>query len=434
MGLGRHGIWYSGNDDSNLAERILTMAPRHVLHSTNHLKVGGAEKYVVRLANAQRAAGINVSVMAGPPWVIDGLLHPDIARHCLHLWPGVPPRPVHYLFRALRYVPALVHLLRRTRVDVVHTHLAPSGIPLWLAARMCGIPSLHSMMYVASVASPLAKLFFQTRLAPVLATGFLAFSDYYVQEMATDFHVPPHKICFSRLGVDTDRFCPGCETGKVPESPESPGGPGEGRFDRETLVRTVRRELGVDESAFLVGVAARFEPVKDVALAIRAVGAARRLDPTFDVHLILAGDGPLRGELEELTRSLGLAAVVHFLGFLERPERHMPAWDVYLQTCRGPNLGLSVLEAMACGVPILIAARNDLERLMAENTLQEPGSGWVFDAEPELLASGLREIAGDRAGLDRFGEAARRGVLRHYSWDKHVREVIAIYDRLIAEK
>lgn len=361
----------------------------HICHIISNLAVGGAEQYVVQLSNYLHSTGRRVSIVAGEPHPLAQRLNDDIHVETLRMHPGA----ARSLFTYVRILPSAIrHLIayfRREQVTVVHTHLTASAWPAWIAARVCGIPIIHSKMYTATHGSRLERVLFATRLPSILVDRFLAFTTYTIDEIVRYWHVPRSRVLVSSIGVDTAHFALG-------PSVASPS--------------RAKLELAVDDRVMLV--VARLHPDKDVELAIRA---ARILDDPRSI-LLIAGDGPERDRLETLASTLAGRTRIRFLGVLQDPAPAYAAADIYLQTTRGPNLGVVVLEAMASGVPILIAYRDDEERKMALDTFDGQNIGAIAKATPDALAAQAAALFDQPEKLN-----ALRPEVRRFVEDRHAR-------------
>jgi N-acetyl-alpha-D-glucosaminyl L-malate synthase BshA len=116
-----------------------------------------------------------------------------------------------------------------------------------------------------------------------------------------------------------------------------------------------------------------FRPVKRVTDCIRILAKVREEVPA---HLLMAGDGPARGEAEKLARELGVYAHVSFLGKQDHVERLLPLAHVLLLPSELESFGLAALEAMACGVPPVATRVGGVPELItdgADGCLEAPG-------------------------------------------------------------
>ncbi len=170
----------------------------------------------------------------------------------------------------------------------------------------------------------------------------------------------------------------------------------------------VRRAWGVPEDAPVVLFCAKLQHWKRPQDLLRAFAAAK----VRDSHLIFAGEGPLRKDLERETISLKLNEQVHFVGFINQTQ--LPnvyrASDLMVLPSEYEPFGLVVNEAMLCGCPAILS-----DRVGAGDDLVTPGqTGFVFPVgNVEVLATILREILPDRERLKALREAAQK---RMCSW------------------
>lgn len=364
----------------------------HICHIVNHLDAGGAEQYVVQLSNHLHASARRVSIIAGEPQVLRARLDPGVHVETLSLHPGATRSLVHYFANAFRGCRRLVDYFRRENVTVVHSHLAASAVPAWIAAKWCGIPVMHSRMYAGNIGSRLEKVLFFSRLPLLLVSRFLVFTQYSEKEARQKWHVPAESIVVSSIGVDMSRF-----------------------FNDTTTAAASRQELGLSEQERVLLVVARLHPEKDVELAIRA---ARAMDDANTV-LLVVGDGQERERLVQLVQELPGRTRIRFLGMLPDPRPAFAAADLLLQTSRSPNLGTVVLEAMASSLPVVIAYRDDDEYLMAVDTLEGTDIGVIAQATPQALAAAVAALFADEARMQDV-----RARVRAFVATRHARQQV----------
>ncbi|MBN2848988.1 MAG: glycosyltransferase [Coriobacteriia bacterium] len=195
-----------------------------------------------------------------------------------------------------------------------------------------------------------------------------------------------------------------------------------GRFRPDPDARHV---LGVPAGERVVLFAGNLEPVKglDVLLdafeRVIAEGGADRL--------VIVGDGPLRGVMEErVAASSTLGECVRFAGQLPQPDlaRWMAAADVFVLPSRAEGLGLVLLEAMACGTPCVATRVGGVPEILDEDC-----GALVAPDDPAALAAAIASVMA--RGKEPYSEACRARASHHTSTVKareflaHVREVVA---------
>ena len=120
----------------------------------------------------------------------------------------------------------------------------------------------------------------------------------------------------------------------------------------DTGARTeARRQLGVSEDAVVVGTVARLDPVKDLTMLIAAVAEARRQVPAL--QLVIVGDGPEEEALRQAIRAARVEAGVRLFGYSSQVRALLPGFDIYANSSISEGISLTILEAMAAGLPVV---------------------------------------------------------------------------------
>jgi phosphatidylinositol alpha-mannosyltransferase len=169
----------------------------------------------------------------------------------------------------------------------------------------------------------------------------------------------------------------------------------------------------------------RLEPRKGVGHLIRAVASVQR--SVADARLIVVGDGPDRGALNDLARSVG--ADVIFAGRVD--DQELPAYyqasDVVCSpSLRGESFGIVLLEAMACGKPIVASRIAGYEALVGN----AGGGPLVPPGDADAIADALVSLLGDEALRREFGGRGSAAV-RAYDWSAIAGRLDAIYRRVL---
>lgn len=222
----------------------------------------------------------------------------------------------------------------------------------------------------------------------------------------------------------------------VVSAEQLPGGPGRGHgrwcwipngVDTEAF-RPRRGEggagrWGMGAECFVLGMFARLTREKNHALALRAMA---RLADMPNLRLVILGDGPLREELRALCASLGLEGVVHFAGYQADVRGAFDAIDAYLSTSTTEGMPMTILEAMASGVPVVGTCVGSVPGLLAEGRgclLEEPGPGQVAEA--------VRDLVADPKGRAEMARRAREYVMQSFSLAHQARRYANLYEELL---
>ena len=174
-------------------------------------------------------------------------------------------------------------------------------------------------------------------------------------------------------------------------------------------------------------VARNLEPVYDIATAIRAFARVQAQRP--DARLVLAGSGPEEAALRQLAQELGLGDSVHFSGRLSREEMadELRRSRVALNPSRVDNMPNAVIEALACGVPVVST------RVGGVPYMVEDGSTALLvpAGEPEAMAQALLRLLNDPLLAERLRSAGLQSAAR-WSWATAGPAWAAVYHRALA--
>jgi glycosyltransferase involved in cell wall biosynthesis len=134
---------------------------------------------------------------------------------------------------------------------------------------------------------------------------------------------------------------------------------------------------------------------------LRVVEAANRRDRNYTLDLV--GDGPCKRDLEKLSRELGLEGQVRFLGSRSDVRELLPRYRAYVHTSQRESLCMAIIEAMACGLPVVAGAIGGIPELF------EPGHEglfWTLD-DADAAAAVLCGLLDDEQAQEKLGAAAR---------------------------
>ena len=375
-----------------------------VLHVINSFDYGGAEAMLCNLllrCDRSRfrpyvAALIDDMKLAGP------VLEAGVPVVHVGMKPGVPD---------LRGVMRLARHVRRIRPDVVqcwmdHSNLV-GGVASRLASRAAVVWGVHHSDHRA--VAPKRSTLLTVRACAALSR-----------------HLPARVVCCSEHGRDLYR-AGGFAASKLQVIPN---GFDLDRFRPDPAARAqVRREVGIPQHTPLVGLIARYDPLKDHATFLRAAGLLARR--RADVNFLLCGTrvDSKNAAMMSLVRAEGLLGRCHLLGPRSDVPRITAALDVASSSSVSEAFPLVVGEAMACGVPVVATDVGDCARMIG------PFGHVVAPRDPAAMASAWGKVL-DLAPAERaaLGTAARQRVLDNFELTNVVRRYEALYWTLAARR
>jgi glycosyltransferase involved in cell wall biosynthesis len=336
----------------------------HVVHVVVAGDIGGAERFLVDLATRPSQTGVehSVALMTPNPKLADLL---RCAGLRLHDRGRVRENPVAYLWRSLgpADVRWLVDVLRTEHASLAHLHTFASHVIGTRAAAALSIPVVRTEHHTQYFVDLSTSMF--TRWSLKRADAVVAISQYVRDFVADTAPYVIDRMVVVRNGVDADYFA-------------------------------MRPNVAEDSRPFRFVVVCRLEPWKGVDLVIEA------LVTVPEARLDVVGDGSERARLAQLAQELGVGDRVRFLGYESDPRAALAQGDVAINSSLDEPLGLSVLEALATGRPVLAFAGGGIPEVVVDGE-----TGWlVYERSAGALAGRMRQAALSRG---RAVEMGRRG-------------------------
>jgi glycosyltransferase involved in cell wall biosynthesis len=288
----------------------------------------------------------------------------------------------------VRVLPRLVRLLRRRRIDAIITVGAGDKM-FWgrLAARMAGVPGVICAIHSTGWPDRIGRL---NRALTPLTDMYIAVADSHGRYLVNEERFPANKVCVISNGIDTEEF-----------QPRSPN-------------QELRSRLGIPPGP-LVGTVARLRPEKNHGMFLEVASRIRREMP--QAQFVIVGDGPLENALPRQARQMGIADCVHFLGMRADVPEILALMDVFLLTSHIEANPVSIMEALAMGVPVVSTRVGSVPETVRQDSgfLVEPGDAAKMTACTLQL---LRDPERARA----MGMAGREFIADHWSLEQMVRQ------------
>jgi glycosyltransferase involved in cell wall biosynthesis len=227
---------------------------------------------------------------------------------------------------------------------------------------------------------------------------------------------PPEKVKIIPLGLELSKFTdlkPRTNDGRGDDAPHDP---------REIL---------------RVGIIGRLTPVKNHRMFLEAVKDVKEKAKDKYFKFVVVGDGELKDELQRYASELGVQDAVEFTGWHKDMTAVYKALDVVILTSLNEGTPVTLIEAMASGIPVVATDVGGVRDLFGRidsgciDGYNQAQNGILIPSErPEILAKALLYILEEREGSMKMGENAREFVVRRYSLDRLITDITSLYHEL----
>ncbi len=400
--------WYSTKLELP-AEGTPPFVPRRVCRIITRLNVGGPSQQCVYLTKTLRDLGWETYLITG---VVDTTT--EDSMECLAEQEGVEfirvpamgadPNPI----TDLRALWQTYLVLRRLRPQIVHTHHAKAGTIGRLAAALTNTPIIvhtHHGISLIDYFGPVKNTIFLTieRFAASVATVLIAIGENDRADLIRLRVAPPERFVVIPLGLPLERLAdPGLIRGEL------------------------RARLSITNDTRLIVYAGRLVPIKDIPVLIRATAELVKQRP--DVHVALFGDGPLRSELEDLAKELGVADAITFCGTTHHLETAYADADLVALCSKREGMPVVIMEAMAAGRPVLSTDVGNVRSLITDGVTGR----LVPSGDSEALAAAMLAALDDPEHSMAMARAGQQHVLSAFSIETLTQRINALYEAQIA--
>jgi L-malate glycosyltransferase len=288
----------------------------------------------------------------------------------------------------------LANLLRRERIDLVHTHLYHANLYGRLAAWRAGVPAIATVHNTYTRPKLHRRLI--NRLLSRASSRVIAVSEDIRRDLIRYDGVRPDKILTITNAIDIARI----------ETPISR--------------QEARQRLGIPDHVLAIGCVARLEEQKGHRFLLEALTVLKGIP----LRVFFVGDGRLRQTLEEQAVSLGVAQSTTFLGTRQDVPEILKALDVYVMPSLWEGLSIAMLEAMAAALPVVISDVGGVSQVVGNDEYGirvPPGNA----AE---LARAIRSLCAEPQRRAALGARAKQRVLENFSLDAMLRELTKVYE------
>lgn len=355
--------------------------------------VGGIGIHAHQMSRGQALRGNEVTVVT---------LRPD-HHYCDEQDPGytIIQVPVWFSLKGNSFAPRVfIEILKREKkADIIHTHSH-----LFFSTNLCvlirifsSVPLIITNHGLVSASAPawLNRIYKSTisRLSFSVADHIICYTEMEKDEIVK-MGIDSRKISVIHNGVDTSLFVP---------RPQDRGG---GKFQ-----------------VLWVG---RYVPGKDVKTLIEAFALLQKKKP--DIHLVLVGEGPEKSRIETLIRKYNLESSVTLIDYIDNTDlpKIYNQSNLFVLPSLMEGVPRTILEAMACGVPVISTNLPHLAAIIN-------GAGiCIPPKEPSALADAMSFVLENGSLAEGMGERGRALIMNGYSWEDTVQKTLDLYERVIS--
>lgn len=368
----------------------------------DNLRPGGAQKALLYLLRTLRTTRAQAAV-----WCLGGSSEIEADFHAL----GVPVMGKPDGFFQLAAEPlGLRQYIHENKIALVQTFLFHADVLGRVASRCARshrgkqrIPVVVSSVRATNLKNHWWQFALQRATAP-MADAFTT-----VSERTLDFAVAHEGVIRKRATV-------------------IPNGIDLAPWDAMPEKALARKEMDIPASAKVIATLGRLHEQKG---HVHLLEAAKKLIPEHpDALFLIAGYGPLRGQLENLAQELGIQKHVRFLGYRSDVTRILAAADIFALPSLWEGMSNALLEAMAAGKPVVATdIDGNLEQVVSGETglLVPPGN-------VESLANALTELCGNPGKAEAMGQCGRRRVETVFPVERMTSTTLDLYARLLETK
>jgi len=369
-----------------------------VLHLRASNFVGGPERQLLRYAELEQGGDFDVrlGVFCGTD---EGV---KLAEEAEKRGVGVHRLPAGTV-GDLRTIASLRHLLVVERIDLVCTHGYKADILGTIACRLSGVPVTGFLRGWTGENWKVRAYERIDRMCLRFFTRIVCLSELHAADLSCD------STLRDRVRVVSNAV-------EIPEI----------SFEqRQFAQRELKRLFSVPEHAPIIACAGRLSPDKGTSFFIEAACEVHRAAP--DASFIVFGDGPLLGELKDLTRRLGLETVVRFAGFCPEFDQLLPGIDMIVNPSLTEQMPNVVMESMAAGIPVIAT------EVGALTEIKGPGDSLILvpARDAQAIRGAVIRLLHDQRFAEILGRTGKQRIVDSFSVQRQQTQLRNLYREFV---
>jgi len=361
----------------------------NILFLTTHLNTGGITSYLLTLTKELIRQGHRVYLATSGGNQQDDFTFAGAEHLFVDIKTKSELNPKLYFA-----IEKIKRYMAQKNIHIIHAHTRVTQVMGWFLEKTTACPFV-------TTCHGFFRPHWGRRVFPCWGEAAIAISQPVKEHLEKDFKVGPEKIHLIMSGLDLSKFS----------------------VSREDYRKERRRLMGLDGYQ-LIGIIARLSDVKGHDILIRAMPKIIR--QKMHTKLLIVGEGKEEAGLKELVAKLGLNDYVYFYPVMNKTVEFLEIFDVFVMPSLQEGLGLSVMEAQACGLPVVASDVGGLP-----NLIEHGKTGLLVPSQDsDALAEAILDLLNDRKKALALGRAAREFIEQNFSAQTMGAKTIAVYEKL----
>lgn len=370
------------------------MQPKHILHITFNMQIGGTEQVIRNLVEGLDPARYTSSILC-----IDGEIGPwgkelqakGFQHFCWQRKPGLD----------IGLIRKISQLIRSQAIDILHCHQYTPYTYGCFASLLSSVPVVfteHGRFYpdFSTAKRRFINPLLQLKTAAITAISAATKAALVEHENFSERRI---EVIYNGIADLADSL-------------------------NDDEKQALRHSLALNPTEMVFGTISRLDTIKNQTMMIKAFAQALAVQP--GIKLLVVGDGPEREALHQLTADLQLSESVIFTGFQANPQAYLSLMDVFLLPSLSEGTSMTLLEAMSFSKPSIATAVGGTPEI-----LQHEKTGLLIDNKDQQgLCNAITTLAGDSTLRSTFGKNARSSYEARFILSAMSQAYEALYQRI----
>lgn len=301
-----------------------------------------------------------------------------------------------------RYLWSLIKIIKKYKVELIHSHLLGSNIYASAAGLLTGIPVISTFHGAVDVKQNERFRWLKFQIINMGSSWIVTVSDHLKSQLWDISNISRKKTIIIYNGINLEKY-------------------------QRINDKTLRKELNITDETILIGAVGNIRRPKSYDVLMNAAAILHKETDNYKFVIAGEGSGSIYDELVELQSKLDLKSNVYFIGFRPDVARIMSNMDIFLLTSESEGFSLSTIEAMACELPVIATRSGGPEEIITDGI-----DGLLVNTNsPAQIANAIRKLTEDKQLRENIIKNATRLVKEKYTTEKMLNNYDAVYQQVL---